>query len=359
MKNNTQTSSTPSSFEIHDTPRDGRGGGRPGGFEATGRTLFLVILSFAAIYLIWGSTYLAIRIGIETLPPFLLAGVRFCLAGALLYGALRLGGTPRPKASTWKSAALVGTLMMFGGNGLVTWAQQEVPSGLAALLIATVPIWMVVLDATVYGGGRPGKWVVLGLVMASLGLVVLVGPSEGAVSPWGALVLLLAALSWATGSLVQRSVSLPKSPWMSAAMQMIAGGVLMVVIATFTGEWSRLDPSTVSLRSILAFFYLVVFGSIVGLSAYVYLLRRTSAAAVSTYAFVNPVIALALGWLFGEVVTTRTLLGALMIVGSVFLIHWAKNRPKPSGESATADPVSAKPIRRAWETAVSEASSGT
>ncbi len=305
------------------------------------RFSFPVLVAFAAVYLIWGSTYLAIRIGIETLPPFLLAGVRFCVAGGLLYLGLRLTGTAAPCLSMWKSAALVGTLMMFGGNGLVTWAQQEVPSGLAALLVATVPIWMLILDALFYGGGRPDRWITLGLVMGTVGLFFLVGPSDGAVAPRGAIVLLIAALSWALGSLLNRSAHLPDSPWMAAAMQMIAGGVLMVGIASVTGEWSGFDPSTVSLRSIGAFLYLVVFGSIVGLSAYVYLLRETSAAAVSTYAFVNPVIALALGWLTGEVVGARTLVGAAMIVGAVFLIHRAKHHP----------PVRRKVTPRMWKPA--------
>lgn len=299
-----------------------------GSHRAAGRLgSFPVLLAFAAVYLIWGSTYLAIRIGIETLPPFLLAGVRFCVAGSLLYLGLRLTGTAAPSLSMWKSAALIGALMMFGGNGLVTWAQQEVPSGLAALLVATVPIWMLVLDALFYGGGRPDRLVAFGLVMGSAGLFFLVGPSAGAVAPRGAIVLLLASLFWALGSLLNRSVNLPDSPWMAAALQMITGGVLIVAMATATGEWSGFDPSTVSARSIGAFLYLVIFGSIVGLSAYVYLLRETSAAAVSTYAFVNPVIALALGWLTGEVVSARTLTGAAMIVGAVFLIHRAKHRP--------------------------------
>ncbi len=290
------------------------------------RLPLLVLLSFGAIYIIWGSTYLAIRIGIETLPPFLLAGLRFCLAGSLLYAGLRLTGSPRPSASMWRSATLIGALMMFGGNGLVTWAQQQVPSGLAALLVATVPIFMVVLDATVFGGDRPGRWVTLGLITGTAGLAFLIGPSEGAIQPLGALVLLLASAAWALGSLLNRSAHLPESPWMAAAMEMIAGGLIMVIIATFTGEWSGLALETISLRSILAFFYLTFVGSIVALSAYVYLLRVTSPAAVSTYAFVNPVIALILGKLTGEVVSGRTLIGAALVVGSVVLIHWAKHR---------------------------------
>ena len=303
-----------------------------------------VLLAFAAIYLIWGSTYLAIRIGIETVPPFLLAGIRFCVAGALLYAWMRLSGVPRPKLRMWRSAAIIGLLMMFGGNGLVTWAQQTVPSGLAALLVATVPIWMVLLESTVYGGGYPGNAVVFGQVAGLVGLAILLGPGEGAVDPVGAAVPILAALAWATGSLLNRTATLPESPWMAAAMEMLCGGGAMVLVSLATGEWAGFDPSTVSTRSFLAFLYLIVFGSIVGLSAYVYLLRETSAAAVSTYAFVNPVVALVLGWWVGEAIGLRTLAGAAMIVGAVVLIHWTKHRAARRELELT----------RSWKPAVAE-----
>ena len=302
-----------------------------------------ILLAFAAIYVIWGSTYLAIKIGIETVPPFLFAGTRFLFAGGVFYAALRLtGAAPKPTVRMWKWAAIIGTLMMVGGNGLVTWAEQTVPSGLAALLIATMPIWMVLLDATVFGSARPGKWVVLGLVMGFFGVTLLIGPSEGAVDPLGALVLIVAALSWATGSLMNRSAHLPKSPWLATAMEMIAGGAVMLVFSGLLGEWGRFEPSAVSLESVAAFFYLTVFGSLVALSAYVYLLRETTAAAVSTYAFVNPVIALGLGLLVGEVIAPRTLVGAILIVGAVVLIHRTKYRgpvaapvPRPTLEPAS------------------------
>ena len=300
-----------------------------------------VLLSFAAVYLIWGSTYLAILIGIETVPPFLLAGVRFLLAGAVLYGFLRWRGTPRPKLCHWKSAALIGGLMMFGGTGLVTWAEQLVPSGLTALLVATMPVWMVVLDATVYRksrgrsgrGSRPNAWIWLGLLLAIIGVGVLTKPGEGTVAPLGAFVLILASFLWANGSLLNRSADVPESPWMAAATQMLAGGAILMVAATVTGEWFRLDLASISARSLWALVYLAVLGSIVAHSAYVYLLRVQTAAAVSTYAFVNPVIALALGWLVGEALGPRALVGATLVAGAVALIHWARwarwARPRP------------------------------
>lgn len=283
-----------------------------------------VLLSFGAVYLLWGSTYLAIAIGVETVPPFLLAGFRFLLAGGVLFLFLRCTGTPWPTLGQWRGAALLGSLMMFGGNGLVTWAEQVVPSGLAALLVATVPIWMVVLDATLYrhsGSGRRPHWLVwLGLTLAVAGIAILTEPGRGVVSPTGALVLLLASFLWANGSLLNRSADVPASPFMAAATQMLAGGAVLLAAATVTGEWSRLDLATVSGRSLVALAYLAILGSIVAHSAYVYLLRVQTAAAVSTYAFVNPVVALALGWLAGETLGARALVGAALVALAVALI---------------------------------------
>jgi len=286
-----------------------------------------VLLAFAAIYLIWGSTFFAILIGIESIPPFLLAGARFTLAGAALYGFERLRGAPRPSRSQWRWAAVIGGLMMFGGNGFVTWAEQLVPSGLAAVMIATIPVWMVGLDATLYRGPRPNPWVWAGLALAIVGVAVLANPGHGAIPPLGTAMLLIAAFSWANGSLLTRSADLPESPKLSASMQMLTGGAILLVAATVTGEWSKLDTGAVTASSLAALAYLIVFGSIVAHSSYVYLLRRCSAAAVSTYAFVNPVIALGLGWLIGETFGTRSLIGAVLIVGAVLIIHAARHRP--------------------------------
>lgn len=288
-----------------------------------------ILFAFASIYLIWGSTYLAIRIGIETLPPFVLAGVRFTIAGALLLFVLRLRGEANPTLAQWRSSAVVGGLMMFGGNGMVTLAETRVESGLAALLVTTVPLWMVVLDATVYGGPRLRARIVLGLLAGLVGVGILVDPRAEAIDPIGALILLGAAFSWANGSLLNRRLEMPRSPWMAAATQMLTGGVMISVAAVVTGQAAELDLAAVSGRSLVALVYLVVFGSIVALSSYVFLLRETSAAAVATYAFVNPVIALLLGWAVGEALGPRALVGAVLIVGAVFLIHRVRTRPAP------------------------------
>ncbi len=291
-----------------------------------------IMAAFAAVYLIWGSTYLAIRFAIETLPPFLMAGVRFTLAGALLYGFLRLRGAPRPERVHWRSAAIVGVLMLVGGNGGVTWAEQYVPSGIAALMIATVPLWIVVLDWLRPGGVRPTPPVIIGLVLGFVGLVLLVGPGELAgsrrINLVGGGALLVAALLWSIGSLYSRRAPLPtKVPLQGTAMEMLVGGLVLLMLGTATGEWARFDPAAVSLRSVLAVAYLIAFGSWIGFSSYVWLLKATAPARAATYAYVNPVVAVFLGWLLAnEPLTIRTLLAAAIIISAVVII--TRYRPR-------------------------------
>lgn len=283
-----------------------------------------IVLAFAAVYVLWGSTYLAIRFGVETIPPFLMAGVRHLTAGVLLFGWLRLTGTPRPEPRHWRSAAIIGGLLLLGGNGLVTWAEQRVPSGLAALIVASVPIWMTVFDG-LQRRERPHGVVILGLALGLGGIAFLVAPGRFAggshVDPLGAAALLTAALLWATGSLVSRRVPLPTSTLLTTAMEMIAGGLILLVVAGVTREWQGFTLAAVSTRSLLALGYLIVAGSLLGFSAYIFLLGATTPARVSTYAYVNPVVAVFLGWLLaGEPVTARTLVAAAIIVAAVALI---------------------------------------
>ncbi len=309
-----------------------------------------VVLAFAAVYLLWGSTYLAIRFGVETIPPFLMAGLRHLTAGLLLFAWLRLRGTPRPQARHWRSAAIIGGMLLLGGNGLVTWAEQRVPSGLAALIVASVPIWMTVLDG-LQRRERPHGVVVAGLAMGLGGIVLLVAPGRFAggsrVDPLGAAALLTAALLWAVGSLHSRRVPLPSSTLLATAMEMIAGGAILLVVSALAREWQGVSLAAVSARSLFALGYLIVAGSLLGFTAYIFLLGATTPARVSTYAYVNPLVAVFLGWLFaGESVTLRTGLAALVIVAAVALIirHGAR-RPVPRIEENIA-PLRAEGGRR-------------
>lgn len=309
---------------------------------------WLVIAAFAAVYLVWGSTYLAILFAIETLPPFWMAAARFLTAGALLYAWARWRGEPTPRPVHWRSATIVGLLLLLGGNGGVVWAEQRVPSGLAALLVATVPLWMVLLDGAGRGWRRPPGRLLFGVAVGLAGVALLVGPGEfaggGGADPAGALVLIVASLSWTLGSLYSRRAELPASPLLGTAMQMLGGGVGLAIAGLVAGEGSRLDLAAASARSLWALGYLVVFGSLVGFTAYIWLLRVSTPALVSTYAYVNPVVAVLLGWAFaGEALTPRTLLAAGVIVGAVVLITTVRSRPAPlkRPEVATLPPAEA------------------
>ncbi len=284
-----------------------------------------VVAAFAAIYGIWGSTYLAIRFAIETVPPFLMAGARFTVAGTVLYAWARQRGAPRPTGANWAAGAAVGALLLVGGNGGLVWAEQRIPSGLAALLAGLVPLWIVLLDWLRPGGVRPGGVVVAGLAFGFAGMALLVGPGNliggQQVDAVGALVVALATLLWAAGSLYSRRAALPASPLLATSLEMLAGGALLLLAAAITGEAARFHPGAVSLRSLLACGYLIVFGSLVGFTAYGWLLREVPAARVSTYAYVNPVVAVVLGWaLAGEPLSGRTLAAAAIIVTGVVLI---------------------------------------
>jgi len=309
-----------------------------------------IALAFLSIYTIWGSTYLAIRIAIETLPPFLMAGVRFLIAGAALYLWTRLRGTPSPTRSNWKAATIVGGLLLLGGNGGVVWAEQIVPSGLTAVLITTVPLWMALLEWKRYERVRPPAPILLGLIIGFAGVVLLVGPEElagsGAINRIGATVLILASLSWAIGSLYSRKAPLPSSPLQSTSMEMISGGALLTLASLVSFEWSVFQPSEISLASLVAFVYLITFGSLVGFTSYIFLLKVSTPAKVSTYAFVNPIIAVVLGWAIAqEELTLRTLFAAAIIVAAVVVI--TTYRAAVNHTSKTVAPaVPAQPARR-------------
>ena len=291
----------------------------------------LIILAFAAIYLIWGSTYLGIRIGIESFPPLLLAGARHFLTGLILYPILRWKTGVRPTLAHWRTAVVTGVLLLFVGNGGVCVAEGTVPSGVTALLVATVSLWIVLIDWLRPGGARPLPRVVAGILMGLAGLVLLVGPAHlggsGRIDPKGSALLVIASLAWAFGSLYSKHGSLPSSPFLGVAMQSLAGGSALCITGLITGEVSAFHFAAITLRSWLALGYLIVFGSGLGFTAYIYLLRNTAAARVGTYALVNPVVALFLGWFFvGESITLRTVLAAGVILTAVLLVITAPHR---------------------------------
>jgi drug/metabolite transporter (DMT)-like permease len=281
-------------------------------------------VAFFLIYFIWGSTYLAIRYAIETIPPFLMAGTRFTAAGLLMYGVLRIAGQPNPSARQWLQLAVVGTFLFLGGNGFVVWAEQFINSGLAALLVSTLPVWLILLDWLWAGGPRPTGAAMAGIALGILGTLILVDPVQLVGSNLylpGAAMVVLASMLWAIGSIYSKKFRQPSSIFMSAACQMIGGGLSLLLTSLLLGETRGFDPAAVSAVSLGGFFYLMVFGSVIAISAYVWLLQNASASSVSTYAFVNPAVAILLGWLIAdEEINAHILAGAAVILAGVFLV---------------------------------------
>jgi len=289
-----------------------------------------VLAAFAIVYVVWGSTYLAIRYAVETIPPFLMVGTRFIVSGVLLYAWGRMRGDQRPTPAQWRDATIVGILMLCLGNGAVSWAEQRVPSGLAALLVAVVPLWMVLLDWLRPRGTRPRVLVMAGVVVGLAGLFVLIGPDSfsghGAVDLVGAVVLIAGSLAWAAGSIYTRYGTAPASAVMSTGVQMIGGSLALLVVGVARGELAVLHPAQISAHSWEGWIYLVTFGSLLGFTAYIYLLQNVSPAKASTYAYVNPLVAVLLGWaIAGETVTARSLAAAAIILGGVAMISLSQN----------------------------------
>lgn len=296
------------------------------------RALILLIAAFAAVYIFWGSTYLAIKYAIETLPPFLMAGARFVFAGSILYIWARLSKDyEKPRAEHWRTSLIVGTLLLLGGNGGVVFAEHYISSSLAALLVATEPFWIVLLGWLWLKGARPNLKVALGLIVGFLGVWLLISGQNasgaassaagGSMQIISTIVIIGAALSWALGSIYGLRSPVPKSALLTAGMQMISGGAVLLLVSLLAGEWSTFSIAQVSANSWFGLVYLIIFGSLVGFTAYSWLLKNAPPAMVATYAYVNPVIAVFLGWLIaGESFTGQMLLGAGVIVGSVVLI---------------------------------------
>lgn len=294
-----------------------------------------VIAAFAAVYLIWGSTYLAIRLAIETIPPLLMAGVRFLVAGAVLLPLALLSGDrhgDRLTLAHWRSALVIGALLLVGGNGGVTLAEQRVPSGITALLVATVPLWIAAL-AHLRGVQRLSRLGGAGLLVGFLGVALLLRPgSAGGAPPLWMGLTLIAPLSWAAGSVYARGAPMPRRPLVATALEMLCGGTILFTAATALGEWGQVRLAAISAVSVGAFAYLVVAGSLLGYSAYIFLLRSVSPRAASSYAYVNPLVAVALGWaVLGEPITPMTLVAAALIVVAVAVLLGGSRRREGEG----------------------------
>ncbi len=293
-----------------------------GTLERTTRTK--LVLGFLCVYIVWGSTYLAIRWGVESIPPFAMGAMRFLMAGGALFLFMRVRGAPNPSLLEWRNSAIIGALLLFVGNGAVSWAEQRVSSGMTSLIVATVPLWLVLCEVAM--GKTPGlaKWAGVAIGLVGVGLLVL--PKDGdlshaAVNPAGAAVLALGSLSWTVGSLFSRSAKLAKPPAMAISLQMIAGGAMLAVLALATGQFTALVTHPPTMQSLLSLLYLIIFGSLVGFSTYMWLLRVASPTAVGTYAYVNPVVAVLLGVLFaGEKLPPQAVVATLVIVGGVAMV---------------------------------------
>ena len=283
-----------------------------------------------ALYIVWGSTYLAIRFAVETIPPFFHASLRFLISGAILYIWRRAAGDGKPTLGNWKSTAIVGTFLLLGGNGLVGLAEKSVPSGIAALLITTSPFWLVLFESLRAGGNRPNLLSIVGLLIGFSGVFLLIGPTEFAgaqhqFDSFGVTLLLIAPVLWSLGSIYARGADMPKSTLMSTGMQMLAGSVSLFIVSVVTGELNGFSLGQVSMDSWWALIYLITFGSLVGFVAYGWLLQNAPVSLFSTYAYVNPVVAVLLGSIFAdEVLNARIAVASAIIIGSVVFINYAR-----------------------------------
>lgn len=283
----------------------------------------LVLLALLSVYIIWGSTYLAIRVALEEIPPFLLVGLRFTIAGGLMYGFLRWRGVPNPTWRQWRSALIIGMLLLGGGNGGVTFSEQWVSSSVAAIAVATVPLWAALFASIWERYPTPGEWIGIGLGL--VGIMILNFGGDLWVNSIGAVVLMAAPLSWSFGSVYSRQLTLPQGA-MSSAAQMLAVGPAFLIFGLLRGEQITHVPSSEVLFTLA---YLVVAGSIIGFNAYVYLIKNVPPVLATSYAYVNPVIAVFLGWLIiSEKLGLQTLIGAAVILTAVIVINTERYRGK-------------------------------
>jgi drug/metabolite transporter (DMT)-like permease len=306
-----------------------------------------VVVALLMVYVIWGSTYLGIAIMIETLPPLLAAGFRYATAGLLMLGALvaharfwrSAAPLERPTAAHWRSAFIVGTLLLLGGNGGVVLSELYIPSGIAAVLIATMPIWLALFDA-ILTRRRPSRLVVGGLLAGIVGVGLLLAPLDelDRINPIGVGLCMIAEISWAAGSIYARRAPLPRSALLGTGLEMLAGGLVLMLAGSLLGEIGRANVESFSLRSVVALAYLIVFGSIVAFTAYTWLLANVPVSTVGTYAYVNPIVAVALGAvILSEPITPRTLIASAIIIGAV--VAMVSGRPRETEEGGPSPDV--------------------
>ena len=297
-------------------------------------------LALLALYIVWGSTYLGIKVAIETIPPFFHAAVRFLLSGIILIAWQRAVGYPLPTRKQWISTAIIGACLLLGGNGLVAWAEQFIPSGIAALIIASVPMFLVIGEAMRPNGIKPNWQGIVGLLIGFAGIFILIGPSEISgsgmkLNTLGVIALLSACLFWTIGSIYSKSADLPKSSLMNTGAQMLTGSASLLIVSLASGELHGWEVSAVSARSIYGLLYLIFVGSLVGFVSYGWLLQNAPISLVSTYAYVNPIVAVLLGvWLGNETLEPRIWLATAIIIGSVIFIN--STRPKVRYETKEA-----------------------
>ncbi len=317
----------------------------------TGSGPSLIWVGMLVLYVVWGSTYLAIAIAVDTFPPFVMAAFRFGLAGLALlaWSMLRAGRSfVWPTRREWRDSTIVGALLLAGGMGLVAWGEQTIPSGIAALIIATMPVWIAVLGG-VFLGERLPRLAVAGILIGFAGVAILVGPSAfggiGAMDPAGVAAILISPIAWASGSLfASHRATLPDRPLVATGAQMVTGGIVLAVMGLISGEWQTFDPAAISSDSFLAFVYLTIVGSLVAYTTYSWLLGVAPLPLITTYAYVNPIVAVILGWLIlREPIDARTIVAGAVIVLAVVLIVTSRGRLQRSGRSAEAAPVTTPP----------------
>src|SRR6266487_97970 len=300
-------------------------------------------VALLALYIVWGSTYLAIRFSVETIPPFLHAALRFLISGAILYIWRRMAGDEAPTLNNWKSTAIVGAALLLGGNGFVAWAEQTVPSGIAALMISTSPFWLVLFESFRAGGAKPTWQSIVGLILGFGGVFILIGPAElmgvgKGFDTFGVILLLLAPIFWSMGSIYARGADMPKSNLLGTGMEMLTGALALFIVSLVRGELNGFSFGLVSMRSWLGLAYLITFGSLIGFVSYGYLLQNAPVSLMSTYAYVNPVVAVFLGWLLAnEELNARIGIASAIIIGSVILINSARAKAKTEPLQAVPD----------------------